>query len=97
MLAEVRSIGGLSGSPVFINLGRTRVVGGELKVINDRPTIFITGLVHGHFQADVHTGSEGTLDITLEKMNAGIAIIVPINQVFALMELFVGISKTSGE
>jgi hypothetical protein len=30
-LIEVRSIGGLSGSPVFVNLGSVRIINGELK------------------------------------------------------------------
>jgi hypothetical protein len=69
-LAEARSIGGLSGSPVFTHLG------GEFI----KPVHFI-GLVHGHYDlmtdaspasADVLIGSESDKNI-----NMGIAIVVP--------------------
>jgi hypothetical protein len=48
-LIEARSIGGLSGSPVFLNLGSVRSIGGQVKHALGIPTrIFLLGLIHGH-------------------------------------------------
>lgn len=69
-LVEARSIGGISGSPVFLNLGFVRHIGGEVKhVTGARTLIFLLGLVHGHFEENG------------EELNAGIAIVVPIESI----------------
>ena len=49
-LIEARSIGGLSGSPCFVNLGPVRLIERELQ---PRPqlTILLLGMVHGHWDA----------------------------------------------
>jgi hypothetical protein len=64
LLVEIRSIGGLSGSPVIGQLNRA-----SPKII---------GLIHGHFdQADkdlIDLGNDGP---ETAKINAGIAIVVP--------------------
>lgn len=82
-LIEARSIGGLSGSPVFLNLGVTRQIGGVIKhTTGTGPIFFLLGLIHGHFDSP-----GGQLDAaeedssTNEKVNAGIAIVVPIEKV----------------
>lgn len=74
-LVEARSTGGLSGSPVFLNLGIVRVFGGEAK-FNTGNAIFLLGLVHGHFLANPTPKKIGADDI-----NAGIAIVVPVGSV----------------
>jgi hypothetical protein len=86
MLIEVRSMGGLSGSPAFLNIGRVRVANGELKIEPNRPTIFLLGLVHGHFQTEVDAGADSLApahddDMTAEKLNAGIAVVVPVKSI----------------
>jgi hypothetical protein len=49
-LIEARSIGGLSGSPVFLNLGVVRSVGGAVKFSQTgEPIYYLLGLVHGHY------------------------------------------------
>ena len=69
-LLEVRSIGGLSRSPVFTESS------GNLLLI---------GLVHGHF--DQRTGdldaceTDGDSPIQPERINAGIAIVVPADRI----------------
>ena len=55
-LIEARSLGGLSGSPVFLNLGTVRqikrqVVGAE----SGAPIIFLLGLIHGHYDTQAST------------------------------------------
>jgi len=48
ILIEARSIGGLSGSPVFGHLGNLRVSGGRLQTA-DKPIFHLIGLIHGHW------------------------------------------------
>lgn len=69
-LVEVRSIGGLSGSPV---LGSTPRKSG------------IIGLVHGHFNHRISDIDSAIVDegvpFTEERINAGIAIVVPSDRI----------------
>ena len=68
-LIEVRSIGGLSGSPVFAEgVAETGVI----------------GLVHGHFDQRGNDPDSLIQDIdqpSEEKLNAGIAIVVPADKI----------------
>ena len=48
-LIEARSIGGLSGSPVFLNLGITRYIENSVKHAQGGPIIYLMGLIHGHY------------------------------------------------
>jgi hypothetical protein len=45
-LIEVRSIGGLGGSPVYIALGNTRSIDGQQI---DGQMLYLLGIVHGHY------------------------------------------------
>lgn len=88
-LVEARSIGGLSGSPVFVNLGNTRVIGGGLRLGSGGPTILLLGLIHGHYEA----GTEEALlvddvneDMISASINAGIAIVVPFTRIKEVVE-----------
>jgi len=81
ILVEARSIGGLSGSPVFVHCGPFRpshVVGfapGEIRY-------YLLGLVHGHFGVDLGLGDVVTKDDRLSNsLNMGIAIIVPASDI----------------
>jgi hypothetical protein len=71
LLIEVRSVGGLSGSPVFTTLGDG--------------TTWLLGLIHGHFDqrsSDMDDLAEDIGDRILgEKINAGIAIVVPADRI----------------
>lgn len=72
LLVEARSTGGLSGSPVFLNLGIVRSIGGNIKYSTSGETaFFLIGLIHGHFLAKA--GASGA-----ENINAGIAIVVSV-------------------
>jgi hypothetical protein len=79
-LAEVRSIGGLSGSPVFLVLppGRVRPDG---TFETDRRVFYLMGIVRGHWDkrsselADLNEGERET-----EQLNTGIAIVTPIQK-----------------
>lgn len=83
-LVEARSIGGLSGSPVFAHLGAVRVRDGKLQhTMNEEGNFYLLGLMHGHFdvrvaQDDVSVELDG---ISNERINSGIAIVVPVEKI----------------
>jgi hypothetical protein len=78
-LVEARSIGGLSGSPVFVNMGIMRDRGGVLeieKIVDGRravSAIYLLGMVHGHF------------DDKKNSVNMGIGIIVPASKILEVI------------
>jgi len=93
-LIEARSIGGLSGSPVFV-----RRPAAEWQVTGDRNEnnipiakaelnksgyiFYLLGIVHGHFPA-----KSAEVDMVEEdsqfndKFNTGIGVVVPVNKVY---------------
>jgi hypothetical protein len=83
-LIEARSIGGISGSPVFINFGHTRAMPTTLTESPTKP-IMLLGLIHGHFDTsspEIDQNSESSMDIlSPEKVNTGIAIVVPAHKI----------------
>jgi hypothetical protein len=88
-LAEARSIGGLSGSPVFVHFGIGRH--GALVVRQD-PFYFL-GLVHGHFnQFGEMDSAVDDIDLTKfrppenEPLNTGIAIVVPSEDIEEVLD-----------
>jgi hypothetical protein len=83
-LVEARSTGGLSGSPVFLNLGIVRQIGGQVKHTTGKgPIFFLLGLVHGHF--DVKSASVDASPVN-EAVNAGIAIVVPASSISKVID-----------
>lgn len=99
LLIEARSIGGLSGSPVFLNLGITRLINGKFKQTNSGPIFFLLGLVHGHYDVKSHDidelGSNSPKGLTEEQVNTGIAIVVPIHSVREVIDLFNATQETT--
>jgi hypothetical protein len=91
-LIEARSIGGLSGSPVFLNLGIIRMVKGQIVHATKGPIILFMGLIHGHF--DVKTNAvdmNNVLDgngLTTEQINTGVAIVVPFRVIEKVLLAF---------
>ena len=89
-LAEMRSIGGLSGSPVFVYLDSTRIVKAPFPE-GSEIAIFCLGLIRGHWDLkrelsdsveieDVQMGySKG------EDLNVGIALVTPIHYVAGII------------
>ncbi len=77
-LIESRSTGGLSGSPVFVNLGDVRKFGNEVKHAQGEHIPLLFGLVCGHFDS-THEEIDAITDSTRnqEKINVGIAIVTP--------------------
>ena len=82
-LIEARSIGGLSGSPVFVNLGTIRII--KEKIVHRTKELhFIMGLITGHY--DSKTKEIDSADNKEnERVNTGIAIVTPVDK---LIELF---------
>jgi len=78
-LVEARSIGGLSGSPVFAYIGDMRKIGGSTQLGRPgRPLLYWLGLMHGHFNLST-VGVDKLAEDSLTKVgvNTGIAVVVP--------------------
>ncbi len=86
-LIEARSIGGLSGSPVYVNLGHTRFIKGGLKHSQqvDGVMTILFGILHGHY--DENFVSDPTKKELYEKVNMGIAIVTPIQRAIELIKI----------
>lgn len=91
-LVEARSIGGLSGSPVFVNLAllrlppMTQLLGVGKEDAEPPPSFLLLGLMHGHF-----TRSASSVDATDansfddETLNTGIAIVAPSQRILEVL------------
>jgi hypothetical protein len=84
-LAEVRSVGGLSGSPVFASMIGSRR--GALVV--SHPTPFrLLGLIRGHFDDEmpqnISARTQGRRPA--ERVNMGIALVVPAVKILEVLE-----------
>jgi len=91
-LIETRSIGGLSGSPVFLNLGVTRQIKNQIVQSSTGPYMRLLGLVHGHYDVPV-----GSLDTDTQGqdqaasstgINTGISIVVPIEKIIEVFDIY---------
>ncbi|HLK60047.1 MAG TPA: hypothetical protein VKU00_26035 [Chthonomonadaceae bacterium] len=83
-LAEMRSIGGLSGSPVFVILHPGRHVPAGYVVVET--TYYLLGLIRGHWD---YTTRESVLDYTEDEsrtVNMGIATVSPIQDVLTILD-----------
>lgn len=94
-LIEARSLGGLSGSPVFLNLGTVRQIKGQVVgAAGGAPIILLLGLIHGHYDAPASNIDSDEQVLTPERINVGIAIVVPIGKI---MEAFDANSPVTAE
>lgn len=90
-LIEARSIGGLSGSPVFLNLGTTRLIDSQIRFATGQ-IFFLFGLIHGHY--DVEASSIDELEptvtdaLSVERVNTGMAIVVPFHRIDETVRAF---------
>ncbi|MGA8734945.1 MAG: hypothetical protein WB558_13580 [Terriglobales bacterium] len=61
-LAEARSISGISGSPVFVDIN------GSLPLYRDRgPSFFLIGLMHGHYDVEELKHDDAIVDDGIQK------------------------------
>jgi hypothetical protein len=83
-LIEARSIGGLSGSPVFVNIPAIRIVDGKA-IASEKPVyqLYLLGLMHGHFDVE-----DLNSDVVLEDekdsssgIHSGIGVVVPVEKI----------------
>jgi hypothetical protein len=83
-LIEARSIGGLSGSPVFLYAGQHSRDG---KVLLGRSQFFLLGLMQGHFDSEAMR-RDVIADISLgrESINMGIGIVVPVEKIVEVID-----------
>jgi hypothetical protein len=86
LLAEVRSIGGLSGSPVFVYLGPDRVPPSKSRKL-DKRFLMLIGIVRGHWEHEekgiAFRGS--AFSDELDKVNWGIATITPVADLLSIL------------
>lgn len=90
-LIESRSIGGLSGSPVFLHTLPYRIdQTGKLGRMHGHQTEYLMGINIGLFETGAHSDklpadTETRRDHFLETMSAGIAVVVPIQRVIEII------------
>lgn len=83
-LAEVRSVGGLSGSPVWVVIHPGRMING--KVERSRQQYYLLGLIRGHWRKDEEWLSDfGSGE--QETLNTGIALVTPIEKALEIIEM----------
>jgi hypothetical protein len=88
-LAELRSIGGLSGSPVFVWIDRFRCVNPGLEEAKDW-AFFLLGLIQGHWDLQKNATSDllapdAPFISKGENLNVGIAVVTPAQYLVALL------------
>jgi hypothetical protein len=88
-LIEARSIGGLSGSPVFWHCGPVRLLAPN-RVGMKAVSFFLLGLVHGHYNAEGESWDFDDSSVTdstkTRSLNTGIAMVIPASDILATME-----------
>ena len=82
-LIEARSIGGLSGSPVFVQMAPWRIVDGTVSQFTGM-THYLLGLVHGHYDVAANSPAEQAKKDTekAERINVGIGVVVPVKDIW---------------
>ncbi len=97
-LIEARSIGGLSGSPAFVHLGVVRSFAGQVKHSNaPYGAFYLMGLMHGHFDVAVTDPHAADVIAMRERINMGIAIVVPVSKIIEVIEQPMLKQKRAGE
>jgi hypothetical protein len=87
-LVEARSIGGLSGSPVFVQAGPFRQTA-PLQATLGNIVYYLLGLIHGHYEQGVPSDSSVDViksDSISRTVNSGIAIIVPAKAIASVLD-----------
>jgi len=82
-LVEVRSIGGLSGSPVIAFLGPARIANDRVDIRHY--FIFLVGLIRGHWSFNKAYRGFGVLEDDRKNVNAGIAVVTPATELEKLL------------
>lgn len=85
VLIEARSIGGLSGCPVFVHMGFARPRDGQVERAGRADPFFLLGVMHGHWRA---TDTDLPVSDTGERINSGIGIVVPVENIMRALAPF---------
>jgi hypothetical protein len=88
-LIEARSLGGLSGSPVFVHIPADRA-GSLLRGLGFTPSgtvFFLLGLMHGHWDEMYTEPDAAAVEDAggLKRVNMGIAIVVPVTKIMEVI------------
>ncbi len=81
-LAEIRSVGGLSGSPVFVVLPPFRR---KQSAPTEEARAYLLGLVHGHWDEEIPQ-DEYARGLEAERINQGVAVVVPATKILDLLD-----------
>ena len=85
-LVEAHSIGGLSGSPVFIHFSPFRKAGGKIMPLSVEGALLL-GLMHGHFDIDeVDSVVEDRSDGGKLGIHTGMGVVIPVTRLLELIE-----------
>lgn len=84
ILIEARSIGGLSGSPVFVHKFAVEVEDGDLFYRTGGNQLFWLGLIHGHWDEET-TPDSLEMDTSVDRVNMGIAVVVPAEKILEVI------------
>jgi len=82
-LIEVRSIGGLSGSPVFAFLGPSRVHEGKINLL--QTVLLLLGVVRGHWRQPRTNRRVSALADDAANLNLGIAVVTSATELEAII------------
>ena len=88
-LVEGRSIGGLSGSPVFVRRTETlevRMADGRETTINCPGPFKLLGVMHGHWKIDPADINNIVFTHDPKGVNSGIAIVTPATKIAEILE-----------
>jgi hypothetical protein len=86
-LVEARSIAGLSGSPVFVQLAPWRILpNGDVRQTTGRTHYFL-GVMQGIFHTSDAIDIASPDDLSPPDMNAGIGVVVPAQRVLEMMNM----------
>ena len=82
-------MGGLSGSPVFVEMGYREIEeiepGGTEKVKRREAIFFLMGLLHGHFDEPAYKNDSVVADSKSGAVNMGIGLVIPAEKVLEVL------------
>lgn len=85
-LVETHSTGGLSGSPVFLNVRDVYVT--EDGIPKYRELFYLLGIMYGHWNLFVEESKDllDELREVIEQINTGISIVIPASRIYEILE-----------
>jgi hypothetical protein len=82
-LVEAMSIGGLSGSPVIVNLPAVRIIDKNITTLAGKKAYYLLGLMHGHFDIDLSqdTAVDPNQKASVGGINSGVGVVIPVEKI----------------